>query len=241
MTQVFLLFDPDPRIKFSKEAYELTGYLEKKVKGKVLVGGSQLPVDQLKYVEKRIEEIRKYTDATICIFPGDEDQVSDKGDELLVPCLYNALDKRDFDERQITFEVNYGKKLRKIWGEDKIEYAFYPVLNPNASAFKGRCRDISPVEVVDAMNWWYHGGETSFDRFYLEGGSGQLMAPLSLIKDCFDIFSEEDKELFIYGGGIISVEKAKAVKNIGVRNMVFGNINQNNPEEMKKILEEVLM
>ena len=242
MVEVYLLYDYDPRIKFSPEALQLANSLGKTVEGKVLVGGSPPtePLDQTACVESRIKELREHTRAEIWCFPGDETQVTPNADGMLVPCVYNALDRDLFDLRQIAFEAKFGAGLRAKWGEDKIEYSFYPILDTGASAFKGRCREVTHEEVVNAMKFWYHGGYTSFDRFYLEGGSGQKMAPLELIGNCYNVFARTNPNIFIYGGGMRSVEQIRPVREIGVRNFVFGNILQYRPDEMRVILEEVL-
>jgi len=242
MVEVYLLYDYDPRIKFSPEALQLANSLGKTVEGKVLVGGSPPtePLDQTVCVEGRIRELKKYTRAEIWCFPGDESQVTPIADGMLVPCVYNALNRELFDLRQIAFEAKYGADLRAKWGKDKIEYSFYPILNQSASAFKGRCREVTHEEVVNAMRFWYHRGYTSFDRFYLEGGSGQEMAPLELIRDCYNVFAKTRPDIFIYGGGMRTVDQIKPVREIGVRNFVFGNILQYSPNEMRVILEDAL-
>lgn len=244
-----LQYDPDPYVRFSEKALELVKHLEV-VPGQIVVGGSPESSVKPGYritandVKRRVDQLRKLSKAELFLFPGSEEMVGvtqggldeeliEKVDGILVPCVYNSKKREDFDGRQAKFESVFGDRIRESGVE--IQYTFYLVYSPHAKAYEvAEARSLTFREVEEAFRYWSKVGE--FGCYYLEATRIEE-PPYELIKSCCKTLQANRKaERFRYGGSVRSYDQLRKLEEIGVQTVHIGTALEKEPESVEEIL-----
>ncbi len=179
-----------------------------------LVGGSKLLRGNIDETVKKIKEI---SNLPVVLFPGDENQLSDKADGLFLPSLLSGRNPDYLISKQVLMAPNiYRMKL-------KHAPMAYILLNGDKQSSTQKVTKTQPLalnnkqQLLDtALAAKYLG----FELLYLEAGSGAKKSiPPILIKEV----KEKIHLPLIVGGGINTAKKVKDYIQAGANMIVVGN------------------
>ena len=211
--QLAVLIDPD-KIKFDK----VSGFIKKvnaSIATHVFVGGSTVDENA---TDVLVEEIKKYTELPVVLFPGDVTQITGKADGILFLSLISGRNS----EFLIGKHIRAVPKLKET-NLEVISTGYILIENGKETAVER----VTGTEPLSRTNIQYivdtaKAGELlGMKLIYLEAGSG---AKLSVSKE---IISNVKKTLnipLIVGGGIRSKKQLEDAYHAGADLVVVGTV-----------------
>jgi putative glycerol-1-phosphate prenyltransferase len=192
----------------------------------ILVGGSRIEKGDIR---KTIIDIKKKSDLPVILFPGDESQLCDKADGLLLLSLLSGRNAEYLIEKH----VRAAPLIRKMKLKH-IPVAYLLVGEKNNSATQ-KITFTSPMNVADKSlitHTCMAAEQLGFKAIYLEAGSGaRSEIKPSLVKK----IKASVKIPIIVGGGINSAAKAKSLIENGANMVVVGNALEKNVSLLTEI------
>lgn len=212
-TALVILVDPD---KFNPELIKLAE------KGKTkffLVGGSKLKKNN---TGKIISQIKKISNKPVILFPGDETQISNNADGLLMLSLISGRNPEYLIGKHVKAAAKIKKNKLSSW---PTGYILIEGKNISATQKVTSTKGISPSKTKTILNTALAGELLGMKSIYLEAGSGAVKTIqgrlIKLMKQNLTI------PLFV-GGGIDSVVKAGKIMEAKPDYMVIGNALEKN-------------
>lgn len=206
-----VLIDPD-----KVEVKNLKSFIQKvnqSVTSYIFVGGSTVDEDDCDVV---VEEIKKYTDLPIVLFPGDVTQLTNKADALLFLSLISGRNPEYLIEKHVTSISKLRNMLLEV-----IPTGYILIQNGKETSVQ-RVTNTKPMPrqnvqlIVDTA---LAGQLLGLKLMYLEAGSGATK-PVSE-----EIISKVKSNLsipLIVGGGIKSIEQLENAYKYGADLVVIG-------------------
>jgi len=222
----FLLSDPEKPLKHS-----VVARFEEAGADALLVGGSLnvTPYD----VDEYVRALRRQgIELPVILFPGGLSNLAREADAILFMTLLNSVDPYWVMGAQVA-----AAPLVKRLGLEAIPTGYLIVGHGGAAGHIGRALPI-PYENSYIAAAYAAAAELLGLRFlYLEAGSG---APKPLPPEAVSAARKGGPELvLIAGGGIRSVETAKALITAGADGLVIGTLAERRPEAALEILSAV--
>jgi putative glycerol-1-phosphate prenyltransferase len=217
-----ILVDPD---KVGNEA-KLVAHLTASPPNYIFVGGSRLETAAFKSVIKVLHE------AKICpviIFPGDQEQISDDSDAILLLSLISGRNP----EYLIGQHVAAAQRLSKYKGE--IIPTSYILIDGNKNTSVQQVSQTKPISQMDSeliINTILAGKFLGHQLHYLEAGSG---ANSSVSPEIVNQVSSVTPHPIIVGGGIRTAKSANEIWSSGADLIVVGNGFEERGELLKDI------
>jgi putative glycerol-1-phosphate prenyltransferase len=223
-TKLAVLIDPDNQTEHS-----LITLTEKIINSKVdivLVGGSLL-LDN--HFEKTLSLLRQNTMVPIVIFPGNNYQVSNQADAILLLSLISGRNP----EYLIGQHVVAAPQIRES-GLEVIPTGYMLIDGGRVSTTSYMTQTVPiPYDKPDIAVATAMAGEMlGLQSIYLEAGSG---AHRSVSIDMLRAVSSSISIPIITGGGIRTPEQAEALAEAGSSMIVVGNILEKQPELLLEI------
>jgi len=208
-----VLVDPD---KFNIKLIQLA------VKNKIscfLVGGSELKKTNVSQV---VTDIKKLSKAAVILFPGDETQLTDQADGLLLLSLLSGRNPEYLIEKHIK-AAPLIKKLRL----KHLPTAYLLIDGGKESSTQKitKTKPLNPANVSLIKNTALAAEQLGFKAIYLEAGSG---ARHSVSEKIIKQIKQTVSIPVIVGGGIDSKGKAEKLINAGANMIVVGNALEKN-------------
>lgn len=208
-----VLIDPD---KFNPE---LVSIANKSQVSCFLVGGSELKRGS---VDKTVLTIKKNSKIPVVLFPGDEGQLTEKADGLLLLSLLSGRNPEYLIEKHIS-----AAPLIKRMGIPYLSTA-YLLIDGGATSTTQKVTKTTPLSLKNIdyiVNTAIAAEQLGFKAIYLEAGSGaKTSVPVALIKR----IKAQVAVPVIVGGGINSVVKTKTLLSSGADMLVVGNALEKN-------------
>lgn len=208
-----VLIDPD---KFNPDLIKLA---ENCSVDCFLLGGSKLVKGE---VPETIRQIKKLSDIPVVLFPGDETQLSEKADGLL---LLSLLSGRNPDYL-IGKHIRAAPLIRSMRLKH-LSTAYLLISGGKTSETEKvtRTKPLNSKDEVEIVNTAMAAEQLGFKAIYLEAGSGARNTVadtlVSKIKSTVDL-------PLIVGGGIDSAEKTQSLIDAGANMIVVGNALEKN-------------
>jgi len=184
-----------------------------------LVGGSKLEQGD---VSKTITKIKQLSKIPVILFPGDETQLSEKADGLLLLSLLSGRNPDYLIEKHITA----APLIKKM----KLQFlsTAYLLINGGKASTTQKVtgtRPLDPANKKYIINTAIAAEQLGFKAVYLEAGSG---ARTSISASLISSMKKEISIPIIVGGGIDSKEKTKTLLRAGANMVVVGNALEKN-------------
>src|SRR4051812_19356973 len=208
-----VLIDPD---KFNTEVVRIA-----KAAGVscFLVGGSVLNSGD---VSATIETIKGISDLPVILFPGDEKQLSEKADGLLLLSLLSGRNPEYLIEKHVlAAPVIKAMKLRFL----ATAYLLIGRKTKSSTQVVTKTNPLDSKHPDLIVNTALAAEQLGFGAVYLEAGSGSgESVPTEIIKEVRQMVEVP----IIVGGGLNSKEKVKSVIEAGANMVVIGNALEKN-------------
>jgi phosphoglycerol geranylgeranyltransferase len=217
-TKLVILIDPD---KYNSELIELANNLNVSY---IFVGGSVLKKHTF---EKTIKSIKSLTKIPIIIFPGDENQISNHADGILLLSLISGRNP----EYLIGKHVLAAKKIK----DSKLTVipTGYILVHGDKKSTTQKVTHTKPLNKPSEIIATAIAGELIGKHLiYLEAGSG---AKKTITPSLIASVKKNISIPLIIGGGINTLEKAKSVLKSNPDYMVIGNALESNPDFLTTI------
>lgn len=211
-TQLIILIDPD---KYNQDLIKIANSCKVSY---IFVGGSSL---QKNNFNSTIKSIRSLTKIPIIIFPGDETQVSNLADGILILSLLSGRNAEYLIGKHV-------KAAKKIKASKLVAIPTgYILVNGEKKSTTQKITKTKPLDSKKEIIETAIAGELLGKQLiYLEAGSGaKKTLKTSVIKDVKKHISIP----LIIGGGINSTEKAKSILAAKPDYIVIGNVLEKNP------------
>jgi phosphoglycerol geranylgeranyltransferase len=196
------------------EAARLAAVVEKCGVKAILVGGSTA-VDQIE-LEAVVKEIKGTVTSPVILFPGNVTGVAPSADAIFFSCLMNS-DSPYF----ITQAQALGALAIRKYNLETLPMAYLIVGEGGAAGFVGRARGIPPNKPGLVAMYTLAAQYFGMRFVYLEAGSGadgRVPQPaIAAARKAYD-------GTLIVGGGIKSVQDAKAAADAGADIVVIGTL-----------------
>jgi putative glycerol-1-phosphate prenyltransferase len=196
----------------------------------IFLGGSLLSKDNF---EKCAEIIKSNSKIPLVLFPGSNNQLSDKADAI----LYLSLISGRNPDLLIGQHVQSAATIKNM-NIEVISTGYILIENGEVSSvqYMSNTMPIPRSKTEIAVNTAIAGEFLGLKTIYLEAGSGAKQSiPLEMIKATKSKISVP----LIVGGGIKSAEKALEIFNAGADIIVVGNIVENQPNKLKEICKSI--
>ena len=185
----------------------------------ILVGGSLLFTNIL---DVFIQEIKKYTNIPVIIFPGSAMQVSDQADAILFLSLLSGRNPEFLIGNQVIAAPIIKQTQLEIL---PTSYLLIESGRETTASYISNTKPIPRHKPEIAMATALAGEMMGHQLIYLDGGSGaQYPIPASLIEQV----SQQCNNPIIVGGGIHSKEQLTAAHQAGATMVVIGTAFENN-------------
>ena len=196
----------------------------------IFIGGSGLKKEKF---HKCINAIHTLTRIPLVIFPGGQEQISEKANAILLLSLISGRNP----DYLIGEHIRASRQLKK----SKLEIipTGYVLINGGKIVSTHKVSRTFPIKYSDtelATSTAIAGELLGMKLIYLESGSG---AKKPLNKSMIQRVRENISVPLIAGGGIDSPEKAKAVCSAGADLIVVGNAIEKDITLVKKIAEVI--
>jgi phosphoglycerol geranylgeranyltransferase len=223
-TKLGVLIDPDNQTEDS--LIHLSEKINKAKVDVILVGGSLL-LDN--HFEKTLALLRKNSTAPIVLFPGNNYQVSNKADAILLLSLISGRNA----EYLIGQHVVAAPQIRES-GLEVIPTGYMLIDGGRVSTTSYMTQTVPiPFDKPDIAVATAMAGEMlGLQTIYLEAGSG---AHKSISPDMLRAVRSNISIPVITGGGIRTPEQAEALAEAGSSMIVVGNILEKQPELLMEI------
>jgi phosphoglycerol geranylgeranyltransferase len=209
-----ILVDPD---KFSEEVIRLS---EKNNAACFFVGGSKLKKNNISDV---IKKIKKISSLPVIIFPGDEKQISKEADGMLMLSLISGRNPEYLIGKHVKAAEEIKRSMIKT-----IPVAYILIKGGKTSTTQKitATQALDPANTKVIKNTSIAGELLGAKAIYLEAGSGAIRSlPAKIVREVKKNISVP----LIAGGGIDSLEKAKALVKAGANMVVVGNALEREP------------
>ncbi|MGA2875453.1 MAG: geranylgeranylglyceryl/heptaprenylglyceryl phosphate synthase [Nitrososphaerales archaeon] len=197
-----------------KDAAEIAARVEKCGAKAILVGGSTA-VDQIE-LEEVVKTIKKAVTSPVILFPGNVTGVAPSADAIFFSCLMNSENPYFITEAQAL-----GALAIRKHDIEAIPMAYLIIGDGGAAGFVGRARGIPPHKPGLAAMYALAAQYFGMRCLYLEAGSGAdgrvSQAMIAAVRKVYE-------GTLIVGGGITSVEAAKAASKAGADVIVVGTM-----------------
>jgi phosphoglycerol geranylgeranyltransferase len=178
------------------------------------VGGSTA-VDQIE-LEEVVKTIKKAVTSPVILFPGNVTGVAPSADAIFFSCLMNSENPYFITEAQAL-----GALAIRKHDIEAIPMAYLIIGDGGAAGFVGRARGIPPHKPGLAAMYALAAQYFGMRCLYLEAGSGAdgrvSQAMIAAVRKVYE-------GTLIVGGGITSVEAAKAASKAGADVIVVGTM-----------------
>lgn len=211
-TQLIILIDPD---KYNKDLIKIANICKVSY---IFVGGSSL---QKNNFNSTIKSIKSLTKIPVIIFPGDETQVSNLADGILILSLLSGRNAEYLIGKHV-------KAAKKIKASNLVAIPTgYILVNGDKKSTTQKITKTKPLDSKKEIIETAIAGELLGKQLiYLEAGSGaKKTLKTSVIKDV----KKQISIPLIIGGGINSIAKAKSILASKPDYMVIGNVLEKNP------------
>lgn len=212
-----ILVDPDK----VDDSTDLISNLKSNPPDYIFVGGSIVKKDDFNRV---INELHVASICPVIIFPGDEEQISNSSNAILLLSLISGRNP----EFLIDQHVRAAKKLKRYSGE--IIPTSYILVNGGNVTSVQKVSQTTPIDPSDEeliVSTAIAGELLGHQLTYLEAGSGAFnTVPQRIVRNVV-----QNTEIpLIVGGGIKSVSQAEKIWNAGATLIVVGTAFENNPQ-----------
>ncbi|MFX1410323.1 MAG: geranylgeranylglyceryl/heptaprenylglyceryl phosphate synthase [Promethearchaeota archaeon] len=229
----FSLIDPDPLRQGPNRAAKMAMYAEEAGTDAILIGGSTI-IDQ-SFVNQTIITIKEKVNIPIIIFPGGISSVSEYADAIFFMALLNSSDPYFIIGQQALASYTIKKA--------NLEYISmgYLIIEPGGTAgWIGKARLMPRNKPKLTAAYSLAAEMFGFKLVYLEAGSGSEKIPIEHIKICSQVLNIP----IIVGGGVDSMEDARAFVEAGADIIVMGTYLENhilkdNGNSLKAIINEI--
>ncbi len=218
--QLAVLIDPD---KFNEELIILA---DKSQVSCFLIGGSQLKKGN---VSQTMEKIQKRSSLPTVLFPGDETQLSDKADGLLLISLLSGRNP----EYLIGKHVKAARQIKKM--KLGLLSTAYLLIGSNGNSKTQKVSKTTPLHPQNAeliLDTAMAAEQLGFGAIYLEAGSGSKEP---VLPELIRAVKKTVNLPVIVGGGIDSATKVKRAIKAGANLVVVGNALEKNVHLLNEI------
>ncbi len=215
-----VLVDPD---KFKIELIKLA---DKNKVSCFLVGGSELKSNNVSQI---VASIKKISKIPVILFPGDETQLTNKADGLLLLSLLSGRNPEYLIEKHV--------RAAPIIKKMKLEYlsTAYLLIDGGKQSTTQKVtgtKPLNPLNISYIKNTSIAGEQIGFKAIYLEAGSGATKnVSAKIVKQ----IKQNVSIPVIVGGGIDTKEKALSLINAGANMIVVGNALEKDIELINQI------
>lgn len=223
----FTLIDPDKSRnldKLEKTAEEVKGYGT----DLFLIGGSLGVTPE---EADNTAKVLKRTGLPVVVFPGNVNCLTKYADAVLYMILMNSLDRYYLIDAQIL-----AAPIVRKYGLETIPIGYVVVYGDTAVAHVGKVHPLPPSKPEIIVAYAMACEMLGFKYIYLEAGSGseRIVPPVypKLVK-------EHTNLVVVTGGGVRTVEQAKALIKSGADVLVTGTIVEDNPAVLAEIIKVV--
>ncbi len=221
-----ILIDPD----HFETLKDLDKYLEAIILNKphyIFIGGSLINNDLF---EKTILRIKEKTSIPVVIFPGNQQQISDKADGILLLSLISGRNP----EFLIGQHVNSAFQLKR----SKLEiiptgYALVNCGNVTSAEYMSNTKPIPYTKNGIAAATLLAGEQLGLALFYLDGGSGATN-PIS--SKMIKTVQEQLNSPLIVGGGLKTKKDIKQAWQSGADLVIIGTAFEQNPSLLSSLI-----
>jgi phosphoglycerol geranylgeranyltransferase len=208
-----VLVDPD---KYNPELIHLA---DKQKVDCILVGGSVIEKGN---ISKTIQSIKTITKIPLLLFPGDETQLDDQADGMLLPSLLSGRNPEYLIGKQVKMAPVIHKMKLKV-----IPTAYLLIKGGKTSTTQKvtATSPLNPAKKSDILNTCLAAGQLGFKAIYLEAGSG---AKQSVAEGLIKAVKRITELPVIVGGGMDGKDKVVKAINAGADMVVIGNALEKN-------------
>lgn len=225
--QIAILIDPD---KMNKEKLlHLIAIAQNKI-DYFFIGGSLLMHNNL---EETVQIIKQNTTIPVVLFPGNYNQITSSADAILLLSLISG--------RNAEFLIGQQVHAAPILKQSNLEiistgYILIDSDNKTSVQYISNTQPIPNNKYDIAACTALAGEQLGLKAIYLEAGSGALQSvPTALIT----AVKQQINIPLIVGGGIKSVETAKAIFDAGANIIVVGTAIEENPTFLSTLIEQI--
>jgi len=206
-----ILIDPDKFLVRNTEVF--IKKVNASIATHIFVGGSMVNKNETDFL---VKEIKKHTDVSVVLFPGDVTQITNKADAILFLSLISGRNP----EYLIGKHIDAVSKLRNT--ELEVIPTGYILIESGKETAVEKVTNTKPLtrkDVQKIVDTAKAGQLLGMKLIYLEAGSG---ANMPLTKEIINSVKEALNIPLIVGGGIRHKEQLKSAYNSGADLVVIG-------------------
>lgn len=219
-----VLIDPD---KYNPALIDLVNKSKAKF---FFVGGSKLKKNNLKAV---VLKIKTHSKKPVIIFPGDETQISNKADGILILSLISGRNPDYLIGKHV---IAAGKIKKSGLSTFAVGYILIDGKKKSTTQKITKTPAINAGNLKQIVDTAVAGELLGLQAIYLEAGSGAKQA---VNTKAIRAVKSNCKLPLIVGGGITTFQKAKIAISAGADVIVVGNVLEKNTDALSEIQKAI--